>query len=108
MDRIENKIDFQNIEWEEPHIGVRQKVYVNGNQKVRLLIFSDDFVEKDWCINGHIGYVLDGEMKIDFNGTIKSYKRGDGLCIEKGLSSKHKAIIEKGKHVELILFEVES
>ena len=103
----ENQIDFQNIKWEKPQTGVEQKVYSFGNQKIRLLRFFDDFVEEDWCLNGHIGYVLNGEMKIDFNGIIKKYKKGDGLWIQKGKSSKHKAIIEKGKQVELILFEDE-
>lgn len=69
--------------------------------------FLDNFVEEEWCVSGHIGYVLDGEMTIDFNGTIKNYKKGDGLWIKEGESSKHKAIIKKGKQVELILFEVE-
>lgn len=104
---IKNQIDFQNMEWENPKPGVAQKVFASGHQKIRLLRFFGDFVEEDWCTNGHVGYVLEGEMKIDFNGTIKIYKKGDGLWIEKGESSKHKASIEKGKYVELILFEVE-
>ena len=44
-------------------------------------------------------------MQIDFNGIIKPYKKGDGLWISQGENSKHKVLIEKGKHVELILFE---
>ena len=46
-------------------------------------------------------------MQIDFNGIIKPYKKGDGLWISQGENSKHKVPIEKGKHVELILFESE-
>ena len=46
-------------------------------------------------------------MQIDFNGIIKPYKKGDGLWISQGENSKHKVLIEKGKHVELILFESE-
>lgn len=103
----DNLINFKNMEWETPKIGVAQKVYTSGDQKIRLLKFFDDFVEEDWCINGHVGYVLEGEMNIDFNGTVKTYKKGDGLWIESGESSKHKASIEKGKYVELVLFEVE-
>ena len=100
-------IDFQNMEWETPKTGVQQKVYASGHQNIRLLRFYDYFVEDDWCLKGHMGYVLDGEMTIDFNGVIKTYKKGDGLWIEKGEVSKHKASIHKGKYVELILFEAE-
>jgi quercetin dioxygenase-like cupin family protein len=56
-------------------------------------------------MNGHVGFVLRGEMKIDFNGKILSYKAGDGIWINQGVDSKHKVIIEKDKFVELILFE---
>lgn len=98
-------IHFNNLNWERPSEGVEQKIYSDGNRRLRLLRFYDSFIEKDWCVAGHIGYVLEGEMKIDFNGTIKNFKKGDGLWINEGDSSKHKVIIEKGKQVELILFE---
>ncbi len=44
-------------------------------------------------------------MEIDFNGPIQPYEKGDGLWIKEGESSKHKVLIEKGKEVELLLFE---
>lgn len=69
--------------------------------------FFEDFREDDWCLKGHIGFVLNGEMSIDFDGTIMQYKKGDGLWINQGHDSKHKVLIEKGKQIELILFEYE-
>lgn len=103
----ENLIHFENIDWEKPKDGVEQKIYSEGNRRMRLLRFRDNFVEEEWCLSGHIGLVLNGEMKIDFKGIIKNYKKGDGLWIEEGETYKHKVMIEKGKHVELILFETE-
>lgn len=32
-------IDFKNMGWESPSLGIRYKVYVKGNQKVRLVEF---------------------------------------------------------------------
>ncbi len=101
-------IDFEHIPWEEPATGVAQKIYSDGKSRLRLLRFSDDFVEQEWCAKGHVGYVLDGEMDIDFNGTRQHYKKGDGLWIGKGEAAKHKVMIEKGKFIVLILFETES
>lgn len=102
-----NRVDFNNLEWETPSKGVKQKIFLKGNQKVRLLRFYDDFIEEGWCTKGHVGYVTDGEMTIDFNGEMVNYKKGDGLWIESGENSKHKVSISKGKFVELILFEKE-
>ncbi len=104
---LKNLIPFEQLEWESPVTGVQQKVYSDGNQRLRLLRFDDQFKEEDWCTRGHIGLVLEGSMTIDFNGVIKQYQKGDGLWIEAGEASKHKAAIEKGQYVELILFEQE-
>lgn len=100
-----NLIHFENIDWEVPNIGVAQKIYVEGSQRLRLLRFSDSFMEENWCLQGHVGFVLEGEMKVNFDGEIQHFKKGDGLWIHPGESSKHKVIMEKNKHIELILFE---
>lgn len=100
-------INFNAIDWEIPSTGVKQKIYSEGNSRLRLIRFSDDFVEEEWCLKGHQGYVIEGEMEINYSGIKKSYKKGDGLWIESGELEKHKVIIEKGKFVELILFENE-
>ena len=96
-------IQFKNIAWAKPSKGMEQKVYTDENKRMRLVKFNDDFIEKDWCTNGHIGYVIEGEMQIDFNRELKHYKKGEGLWINNG--EKHKVIIAKGNHVFLILFE---
>lgn len=99
------RIDFNSIEWERPSIGVEQKQFLNGNQRIRLLRFSDDFTEENWCLKEHIGYVLDGEMTINFNGHLVHYKKTDGFRINGDEDSKHKVLISKGRFVELLLFE---
>ena len=98
-------IDFKNINWEVTAPGIRQKQYIRGNQKIRLVEFTEDFFEADWCIKGHIGYVLEGKITIDFNGKKIKFVKGDGIYILKGEENKHKGKINKGEKVLLILFE---
>lgn len=98
-------LKFNDLEWDEPKLGVKQKVFSDGKSKLRLLQFDESFIEEEWCMKGHVGYVVDGEMTIDFNSIIKHYRRGDGLWIEPGESNKHKVIMKPGSKVELILFE---
>ncbi len=102
---INKLIKFESMPWETPHKGVAQKVYIEDTNRLRLLRFNDDFMEEDWCLNGHVGFVVEGEMNVDFNGEMTVYKKGDGLWIPAGENSKHKVIMEKGKEVLLILFE---
>lgn len=101
-----HKVIFDNIEWTDAGIGVRYKAFIHGSQRLRLVEFSEGFVEPDWCTNGHAGIVLDGSFITDFNGNIERHSKGDVIFIPGGESDKHKAILGKGEKVLLLLFEV--
>jgi ethanolamine utilization protein EutQ (cupin superfamily) len=87
------RVEFESLPWQEPAEGVRCKAVAQGGRRLRLAEFSKEFVEPDWCINGHIGYVLEGEMDIDFAGELVRFSAGDGLLIPQGPEHKHKARI---------------
>jgi quercetin dioxygenase-like cupin family protein len=84
------KIDFESMEWESPFDGVRFKAYERGARKLRLVEFGREFVEPDWCRKGHIGYILEGQMEIDFDGKMVIFGPGDGVFIPAGEEHKHK------------------
>ncbi len=87
------KVDFESIQWETPAAGVRFKAYEQGGRKLRLVEFAKEFVEPDWCTKGHIGYILQGQMEIDFNGKVILFSPSDGLFIPPGEEHKHKATV---------------
>ena len=99
-------IEFDKLEWINSAIGLRYKAYVNGNQRLRLVEFSEGFVEEDWCLHGHAGYVIDGSFALDFNGETERFQKGDTFFIPSGESDKHKAILGIGENVMLLLFEL--
>ena len=84
------KIDFESMEWEVPADGVRFKAYEQGGRKLRLVEFTKEFVEVDWCTKGHVGYILEGQMEIDFDGEKEALSPGDGIFILAGEEHKHK------------------
>ena len=83
------KIDFESIQWEIPADGIRFKVYKQNGKQVRLVEFTDKFVETDWCIKGHIVYILEGQLEVNFNGNIVIFNKGDGLFIPACEKDKH-------------------
>ena len=85
------KIDFESMAWERPVDGVRFKAYEQKGKKLRLVEFAKEFVEPDWCKKGHIGYILEGKMEIDFDGKLIVFGPGDGVFIPEGEKHKHKA-----------------
>lgn len=98
------KILFENIPWESPLPGARFKAYEQGGKRLRLVEFTDKLVEPDWCQKGHVGYVLTGELEINFDGKVISYKTGDGIFIPSGEEHKHMAKVQSGT-VQLVLIE---
>lgn len=103
--KLNHKVEFNKIEWIEAAIGFKYKAFIGGNQKIRLVEFSEGLKEPDWCKNGHSGYVVDGECKIDFNGKIECFNKGDILHIPTSEEDKHMVMMDKGGWVQMILFE---
>ena len=103
---MSHQIDFDSIPWTTPAEGVRYKAFISSNQQMRLTEFSYGFTEPDWCTKGHAGYVIEGEFSTDYSGTVEHYKAGDAIFLPKGEKDKHKAILQQGEKVTLLLFEV--
>ncbi len=98
------RVNFEKMDWVSPSPGVRFKSFVRNGRQLRFVEFNEQFREPDWCENGHIGYILEGILEIDFNGTKQIYESGDGVFILKGDAEKHKARAIGGP-VRLILVE---
>jgi quercetin dioxygenase-like cupin family protein len=84
------RIDFNAMQWEAAAAGIRIKAHEQGGKRLRLVELGKEFVEPDWCTKGHIGYVLEGRLEIDFNGNVISFGPGDGLFVPPSKEHKHK------------------
>ena len=100
----DRRVDFASLDWLTPLPGARFKVFQRGDRKLRLVEFTRGFIEPDWCTKGHIGYVLQGEMDVDFAGDVVRFSAGDGLFIPEGQENRHKATVITDT-VRLILVE---
>tara|TARA_R110002124_G_scaffold100945_3_gene248309 strand:+ start:16 stop:336 length:321 start_codon:yes stop_codon:yes gene_type:complete len=98
-------LNFKDLPWEETHKGLKQKVFYQGSTRLRLMHIDHHFVEEDYCTNGHLGFIVEGEMKLILKNQMIKFEKGDGLCLNAGDDEKHKVSVEKGKFVRLILFE---
>ena len=97
------KVSFENMAWEQVRPDVRQKVYCEGSRQIRLVEFETSDGAQQWCETGHIGYVLKGALDISFDGSVISFKAGDGLFIPSGATSKHRSVqISSGTQLLMI------
>lgn len=84
-------IDFDSLPWQSPLPGARFKSHRETSKQVRLVEFTSEFIEPDWCERGHIGYVLQGTLEVDFKGELVTYPEGSGIFISPGSANGHKA-----------------
>jgi hypothetical protein len=84
------RILFDELEWHNPIHGMRLKSFRSGAKQLRLVEFRSEFVEPDWCEKGHISYVIQGELEINFHGHLVRYPQGSGIFIPSGAASSHK------------------
>ena len=87
----QNRILFEQMDWQDGIHGARFKLHRTDGQQIRLLELAAEFVEPDWCEKAHTGYVLEGELEIDFRGSLVRYPAGSALCISGGAENSHKA-----------------
>ena len=65
---MDYRVDLDSLPWEAPVVGVRFKRFEAGGRRLRLVEYTREFFEPDWCRAGHVGYVLEGRLEIDFSG----------------------------------------
>ena len=90
MDSI--RIDFDQVDCDDKSAGMR------------MIEIGQDSGEPDWCEEGHVGFILDGELETNINGTIERLSAGDGLIIPSGKEYRHKSKAARGI-VRLVLVD---
>ena len=86
----QHRVDFESLSWDSAVKGARFKVHGHEGKQLRLVEFTKEFAEPDWCGRGHIGYVIEGKADLDFNGKVETLRAGDGVFIPAGEQHKHK------------------
>ena len=87
---LQYKVNFDNLDWEEPLEGVRCKVCRQGDRQIRLVEYSRE-MPLHWCEKGHYGYILDGRFEIEYQNEKIVYQTGDGVFIPDGEEHRHRA-----------------
>ncbi len=94
--RVENyRILFDDLKWESPMAGVRHKVVEYKGRRLRLVEYSDE-MEPHWCIRGHVGVILDGQMEIEFDSGVVVFGKNDGVFIPDGEKARHRGRVLSG------------
>jgi quercetin dioxygenase-like cupin family protein len=83
------KVEFAKLEWESPIEGVRHKYIDQNNFRIRLVEYSEE-MPLHWCEKGHYGYLIEGQLEIEYESAKIIYGPGDGIFIPDGPEHKHR------------------
>lgn len=95
---------FAHLTWTEIAPGAKEKRLIDGDHIFRLVQFSPPFQEVEHCLRAHVGYVVRGDLEIEFANSNVQCHEGDALCIPAGIEFAHRAIV----NTEVTLFLIES
>jgi mannose-6-phosphate isomerase-like protein (cupin superfamily) len=84
------RVAFEDMPWETGPAGLRFKVQGVGASRLRLLELTRELEHPHWCTSGHVGYILEGEMEVEFSTGTVVFRAGDGLAIPAGDADKHR------------------
>jgi quercetin dioxygenase-like cupin family protein len=87
---LQYNVNFADLDWENPLEGVKSKIYRHGDKQLRLVIYSEE-MPLHWCEEGHYGYILEGQLEIEFQNEKIVYRTGDGVFIPGGQKYRHRA-----------------
>ena len=96
MTQVQHKADFDKLEWESPVAGVRHKCIDQNNVRLRVVEYSKE-MPPHWCEKGHYGYLIEGQMEVEYENSTVIYYPGDGIFIPDGPDHKHRGRVLSDK-----------
>ncbi len=68
---------------------MRAKTVRLGARQLRLVEYTPELAPH-WCELGHLGYVLEGRLEVEFPAGAVVFEPGDGLTISAGPEHRHR------------------
>ncbi len=84
------RVDFDHLPWDTGPTGIRSKTARRDGRQIRLVELEGNDREHDWCVTGHVGYVLEGELEVAFEDRTERFTTGAGFFIRSGEGERHK------------------
>ncbi len=94
--------NLSGMPWRELAPGLREKSHDSGKSLFRLVEFSAPFTEQEWCTKQHAGFVLQGEIVVNVDGQLVTYRQGDVIALPSGVRHRHDTTV---KTAQLFLIE---
>jgi quercetin dioxygenase-like cupin family protein len=86
---VQHKVDFNALQWQSPIEGIRHKCLEQDGLRMRLVEYSRTMPPHS-CDKGHYGYLIEGQLEIQYEDERVVYNPGDGIFIPDGPDHRHR------------------
>ena len=83
-------IRFERMPWQSIKPGFQVKRATSGGQALCMASYGPGFVDGFWCEDGHVGFVAEGRLTIEFPDGPQHYQAGDAFFIPAGKAARHR------------------
>ncbi len=88
---MDYRVAFDDVDWEPTRDGTARLKRVRRDGKVfRLVELTPGSVHHHWCDVGHIGMIVEGGLKIEFDAKKVELHAGDALVIPRGVKDRRR------------------
>jgi quercetin dioxygenase-like cupin family protein len=82
----ESRISFAELDWEEDVPGIRARERQVDGRRWALVEYASGARREEWCLDGHVGFVLEGAVEYEFEdgGEPLALSAGEAFCLSTG------------------------
>lgn len=100
----ECRLALSEIEWEDDVPGIRARERQVDGRRWALVEYAGGARRNEWCLDGHVGFVLDGAVEYEFEdgGDPLKLSTGEAFCLSTGRAHRGRNLADGPTRLFLI------
>lgn len=100
----EFRVPFTEIEWAADVPGITAKETELEGRRWAVVEYDTGARREEWCLDGHVGYVLEGSVEYEFEdgGAKLTVSRGEGFSLSTGRAHRGRNLADTATRLFLI------
>ncbi len=100
----ESRVAFAEIDWADDVPGIRARESDVEGRRWAVVEYAQGAHREEWCLDGHVGYVLEGTVEYEFDDAREplTVSRGDAFTLSTGRAHRGRNLADGPTRLFLI------
>ena len=100
----ECQVRFPELPWDDDVPGIRDRASLVEGRRWALVEYAEGARRHEWCLDGHLGFVLAGALEYEFEdgGEPLTLSEGEAFCLSTGRAHRGRNLAESPTRIFLI------